>query len=176
MEMGKLVVTEFVSADGVFQDPGGIGEISRGGWSFKAEHGEEFDRFKTDELMAADVQLLGRTTYEGFAQAWPEMEESEGEFPVKMNSMPKYVVSTTLSDEDATWNNSTVISDDVPGAVAKAQGRGRWRHPDRRQRTARPDATRRGAGRRAAADDLPDHRRRGKAPVRPATRKCASSG
>jgi dihydrofolate reductase len=119
MEVGKLVVTEFVSADGVFQDPGGVGEIDRGGWSFKADHGEEFDRFKTEELMAADVQLLGRTTYEGFAKAWPEMEETEGEFAVKMNSMPKYVVSTTLSDEDATWNNSTVIRGDVPRAVAK---------------------------------------------------------
>jgi dihydrofolate reductase len=117
--MGKLVVTEFVSADGVFQDPGGVGEIDRGGWSFKAEHGDEFDKFKTDELMAADAQLLGRITYEGFAKAWPEMEETEGEFAVKMNTMPKYVVSTTLSDDDATWQNSTVIRGDVPGAVAK---------------------------------------------------------
>jgi dihydrofolate reductase len=117
--MGKLVVTEFVSADGVFQDPGGVGEIDRGGWSFKAEHGDEFDKFKTDELMAADAQLLGRITYEGFAKAWPEMEETEGEFAVKMNTMPKYVVSTTLSDDDAAWQNSTVIRGDVPGAVAK---------------------------------------------------------
>jgi dihydrofolate reductase len=117
--MGKLIVTEFVSADGVFQDPGGVGEIDRGGWSFKAEHGDEFDKFKTDELMAADAQLLGRITYEGFAKAWPEMEETEGEFAVKMNTMPKYVVSTTLSDDDATWQNSTVIRGDVPGAVAK---------------------------------------------------------
>jgi dihydrofolate reductase len=117
--MGKLVVTEFVSADGVFQDPGGVGEIDRGGWSFKAEHGDEFDKFKTDELMAADAQLLGRITYEGFAKAWPEMEETEGEFAVKMNTMPKYVVSTTLSDDDATWQNSTVIRGDVRGAVAK---------------------------------------------------------
>jgi dihydrofolate reductase len=117
--MGKLVVTEFVSADGVFQDPGGVGEIDRGGWSFKAEHGDEFDTFKNDELMAADAQLLGRITYEGFAKAWPEMEETEGEFAVKMNTMPKYVVSTTLSDDDATWQNSTVIRGDVPGAVAK---------------------------------------------------------
>jgi dihydrofolate reductase len=120
--MGKLVVTEFVSADGVFQDPGGVGEIDRGGWSFKAEHGDEFDKFKTDELMAADAQLLGRITYEGFAKAWPEMEETEGEFAVKMNTMPKYVVSTTLSDEDAGWQNSTVIRGDVPGAVAKLKG------------------------------------------------------
>jgi dihydrofolate reductase len=117
--MGKLVVTEFVSADGVFQDPGGVGEIDRGGWSLKAEHGDEFDKFKTDELMAADAQLLGRITYEGFAKAWPEMEETEGEFAVKMNTMPKYVVSTTLSDGDATWQNSTVIHGDVRGAVAK---------------------------------------------------------
>ena len=117
--MGKLVVTEFVSADGVFQDPGGAGEIDRGGWSFKAERGDEFDKFKTDELMAADVQLLGRTTYEGFAKAWPEMEDTEGEFAVKMNRMPKFVVSTTLSDDDAAWENSTVIRDGLRGAVAR---------------------------------------------------------
>jgi dihydrofolate reductase len=115
--MGKLVVTQFVSVDGVFQDPGGVGEIDRGGWSFKAEHGEEFDSFKSGELMAADAQLLGRITYEGFAKAWPEMEESEGEYAVKMNSMPKYVVSTTL--ENPEWNNSTVIKDNVAEEVKK---------------------------------------------------------
>lgn len=113
--MGKLVVTQFVSVDGVFQDPGGVGEIDRGGWSFKAEHGEEFGRFKSDELMAADAQLLGRITYEGFAKAWPEMEEVEGEYAVKMNSMPKYVVSTTL--ENPEWNNSTVVKDNVADEV-----------------------------------------------------------
>ena len=113
--MGKLVVTQFVSVDGTFQDPGGVGEIDRGGWSFKAEHGEEFDKFKSDELMAADAQLLGRITYEGFAKAWPEMEEVEGEYAVKMNSMPKYVVSTTL--ENPEWNNSTVIKGNVADAV-----------------------------------------------------------
>jgi len=115
--MGKLVVTQFVSVDGVFQDPGGVGEIDRGGWSFKAEHGEEFDRFKSGELRAADAQLLGRITYEGFAKAWPEMEEDEGEFAVKMNSMPKYVVSTTL--ENPEWNNSTVIKDNVVDEVKR---------------------------------------------------------
>jgi dihydrofolate reductase len=115
--VGKLVVTQFVSVDGVFQDPGGVGEIERGGWSFKAEHGEEFDTFKFDELMAADAQLLGRVTYEGFAKAWPEMEESEGEFAVRMNSMPKYVVSTAL--EDPTWTNTTVIKDNVAEEVAR---------------------------------------------------------
>lgn len=115
--MGDLVVSQFVSVDGVFQDPGGVGEIDRGGWSFKAEHGEEFDKFKFEELMAADAQLLGRITYEGFAKAWPQMEEAEGEFAVKMNSMPKYVVSTTL--ENPEWNNSTVIKDNVAAEVRK---------------------------------------------------------
>jgi dihydrofolate reductase len=115
--MGKLVVTQFVSVDGVFQDPGGVGEIDRGGWSFKAEHGDEFNEFKFAELMAADAQLLGRTTYEGFAAAWPSMEAEEGEFAVKMNSMPKYVVSTTL--ENPEWNNTTVIDGDVGAEVAK---------------------------------------------------------
>ena len=114
--MGKLVVTQFVSVDGVFQDPGGVGEIERGGWSFKAEHGDEFDRFKFDELMAADAQLLGRVTYEGFAKAWPEMEQTGGEFAAKMNSMPKYVVSTTL--EKPTWTNTTVIKDNVAEEIA----------------------------------------------------------
>lgn len=113
--MGDLVVSQFVSVDGVFQDPGGVGEIDRGGWSFKAEHGEEFDKFKFEELMAAEAQLLGRITYEGFAKAWPQMEEEEGEFAVKMNSMPKYVVSTTL--ENPEWNNSTVIKDNVADEV-----------------------------------------------------------
>jgi len=115
--MGRLVVTQFVSVDGVFQDPGGVGEIDRGGWSFKSEHGDEFDKFKFHELIAADAQLLGRVTYEGFAKAWPEMEETEGEFAVKMNRMPKYVVSSTL--ENPTWTNTTVIKDNVAGQVAR---------------------------------------------------------
>ncbi len=115
--MGKLAITQFVSVDGVFQDPGGVGEIERGGWSFKSEHGDEFDKFKFDELMAADAQLLGRVTYEGFAKAWPEMEETEGEFAVRMNSMPKYVVSTTL--ENPTWTNTTVIRDNVAEEVER---------------------------------------------------------
>jgi dihydrofolate reductase len=115
-EVGKLVVTQFVSVDGVFQDPGGVGEIDRGGWSFKAEHGDEFDKFKLDELMAADAQLLGRVTYEGFAKAWPDMTDEQG-FAEKMNSMPKYLVSTTL--ENPTWTNTTVIKDDLPEEVAK---------------------------------------------------------
>src|SRR5512133_4377351 len=114
--MGKLVVTEFVSVDGVFQDPGGTGEMGRGGWSFKFNRGDDGDQFKLDELMAADVQLLGRVTYEGFAAAWPTMSDEVG-FAEKMNNMPKYVVSTTL--ENPEWTNTTVIKDDVAGQVAK---------------------------------------------------------
>ena len=117
--MGDVVVTEFISLDGVIEDPGGSEDFEHGGWSFEFNRGDEGDRFKLDELMAADVQLLGRTTYQGFAAAWPDMRQSTGDFGEKMNAMPKHVVSTTLSDEDASWENSTVIRDDVPGAVRK---------------------------------------------------------
>jgi dihydrofolate reductase len=115
--MGKLVVSEFVSVDGVFQDPGGVGEIDRGGWSFKAEHGDDFNEFKFDELMAADAQLLGRTTYEGFAKVWPEMGETEGEFAVKMNKMSKHLVSKGI--ENPTWENTTVVRENVGDEVRK---------------------------------------------------------
>lgn len=115
--MGDVVVTEFISLDGVIEDPGGSEDFEHGGWSFEFDRGDEGDRFKLEELMAADVQLLGRVTYQGFAASWPGMRESTGEFGEKMNSMPKHVVSTTLSDEDASWENSTVIRSDVAGAV-----------------------------------------------------------
>jgi dihydrofolate reductase len=116
--MGELVVTEFVTLDGVMEDPGG-GEkdrFDRGGWAFQFERGEEGDRFKFDELMAADAQLLGRVTYEGFAKAWPTMEGT-GEFGERMNGMPKFVVSSTLTDP--TWNNTTVISGDLAAEIGK---------------------------------------------------------
>jgi dihydrofolate reductase len=116
--MGRIVVTEFVSLDGVMEAPGGGEEFEHGGWSFEFNRGDDGDKFKLDELMAADAQLLGRVTYEGFARAWPSMTDEAG-FAEKMNSMPKYVVSTTLSDDDADWNNSTVIRDDVPGRISK---------------------------------------------------------
>jgi dihydrofolate reductase len=114
--MGKLVVSQFMTLDGVVEDPGGAEGFDRGGWAFKYERGPEGDKFKLDEVMAAQALLLGRVTYEGFAAAWPERE---GEFADKFNNMPKYVVSTTLTDPE--WNNSTVISDDVAGAVAKVK-------------------------------------------------------
>ena len=114
--MGRIVVTEFVSLDGVIEAPGG-GEVYRhAGWTFEIDRGEEGDRFKLDELIEAEAQLLGRVTYEGFAAAWPTIEDEAG-FAEKMNAMPKYVVSSTL--EEAGWNNSTVLGGDVAGEVAK---------------------------------------------------------
>ena len=112
--MGKLIATEFVSLDGVVEDPGGAEDFKHGGWSFNFDRGEDGDRFKLDETLASDALLLGRVTYEGFAEAWPQRE---GEFADKFNDMPKYVVSTTLEDPD--WNNSTVISGNVTDEVAK---------------------------------------------------------
>ena len=116
--MGSVVVTEFVSLDGVIEAPGGGEEFEHAGWSFEFNRGDDGDKFKLDELMAADAQLLGRVTYEGFARAWPSMTDEAG-FAERMNSMPKYVVSTTLGDDEADWNNSTVIRGDVAGEVLK---------------------------------------------------------
>jgi dihydrofolate reductase len=114
--MAKLVVSQFITADGVVEDPGGAEDFDRGGWAFKFERGAEGDKFKLDEVMASDALLLGRTTYEGFAQAWPSRT---GEFADKFNGMAKYVVSSTLSDPQ--WNNSHVISGDVAAEVAKVK-------------------------------------------------------
>ena len=112
--MGKLVVTEFVSVDGVFEDPGGTEGYEHGSWTFEYDRGDEGNRFKLDELMEAEVHLLGRVTYEGFAAAWPSRE---GEFADRLNSAKKVVVSATLTDPE--WHNTTVISDDVPGRIAR---------------------------------------------------------
>ncbi len=155
---GKVVVTEFMTIDGVIQDPGGSGEYDRGGWSFEYDRGEEGDKFKLDELKAADAQLLGRITYEGFAKAWPTMEDDAG-FADRMNGMPKYVVSTTIKDPE--WENTKVISDNVPEEVAKLKDQYRGRHPDRRQRQADRHADRERPGRRVAADGLPHRPRPG---------------
>jgi dihydrofolate reductase len=112
--MGRIVVTEFVSLDGVMEDPGGAENFEHGGWSFEFDRGEEGDKFKLDEALDAEALLLGRATYEGFAAAWPSRE---GEFADKFNSMPKYVVSSTL--DEAEWNNSTVLKGDVVEEVSK---------------------------------------------------------
>ncbi len=112
--MGRVVVTEFVSVDGVIEDPGGAEDFERGGWAFQFERGEDGDRFKLDETLAAEAQLLGRVTYEGFAAAWPSRS---GEFADKFNSMPKYVVSSTLTDPE--WTNTTVLGGDLPGEIGR---------------------------------------------------------
>ena len=114
--MSKLVVSEFVTLDGVMEDPGGSEGLDRGGWAFQFERGPEGDKFKLDEALAADALLLGRKTYEGFAEAWPSRTDEVG-FAEKMNTMPKYVVSTSM--DEAGWNNSTVIKGDVAKEVAR---------------------------------------------------------
>jgi dihydrofolate reductase len=112
--MGKIVVTEFVSLDGVMEAPGGGEDYKHQGWTFEVDRGPEGDKFKLDEALAAEALLLGRRTYEGFAAAWPSMD---GEFADKFNGMPKYVVSSTLTDP--TWNNSTVLSGELAQEIAK---------------------------------------------------------
>jgi dihydrofolate reductase len=110
--MASIIVTEFISLDGVMEDPGGAEGFKYGGWTFEIDRGEG-DKFKLDETFETDALLLGRRTYEGFAEAWPSRT---GEFADKFNSMPKYVVSSTIRSAD--WNNSTVLEGDVVEAVA----------------------------------------------------------
>ena len=112
--MGRVVVTEFISLDGVIEAPGGGEGFKHDGWSFEISRGDEGDKFKLDETMSSDALLLGRRTYEGFAAAWPSRD---GEFADKFNTMPKYVVSSTLSEPE--WNNSTVLNGDVAEEVRK---------------------------------------------------------
>jgi dihydrofolate reductase len=112
--MGRIVVTEFISVDGVIEDPGGAEDYRHGGWAFEFDRGEDGDQFKLDETMNSAALLLGRTTYKGFADAWPSRE---GEFADKFNNMPKYVVSSTLKDPE--WTNTTVLGGDLAESVAK---------------------------------------------------------
>jgi dihydrofolate reductase len=106
--MSRIVVTEFVSQDGVMEEPR---------WTFQFERGPQGDKFKFDELFASEALLLGRVTYQGFAQAWPSMGTDE--FGKRMNSIRKYVVSSTMPDDEATWGETTVIRGDVPAELAK---------------------------------------------------------
>jgi dihydrofolate reductase len=112
--VGTITVTEFISLDGVIDSPGGEAGYKHAGWAFAVERGDDGDKFKIDETMASDALLLGRRTYEGFAAAWPSRE---GEFAHKLHSMPKYVVSSTLSDPE--WTNTTVLSGDVVEEVGR---------------------------------------------------------
>jgi dihydrofolate reductase len=117
-KMGRIVVTEFISLDGVVEDPGGSEDFKYGGWSFEFDRGDDGDNFKIEETRASDALLLGRVTYEGFAAAWPPRE---GEFADKFNTMPKYVVSSTLTHPE--WNNSTVLEGDLKSSVSDLKNR-----------------------------------------------------
>jgi dihydrofolate reductase len=112
--MGRIVVTEFISVDGVVEDPGGAEQFKYSGWSFEVDRGDEGGKFKLDETMGSEALLLGRRTYEGFADAWPSRD---GEFADKFNSMPKYVVSSTL--ESPEWTNTTVLQGDIAESVER---------------------------------------------------------
>ena len=116
--MGRVVVTEFISLDGVIEAPGGGEDYKHGGWTFEIDRGDEGNQFKLDETMSSAALLLGRRTYEGFAAAWPSRE---GEFADRFNSMPKYVVSSTLQDPE--WNNTTVLSGDLAEEVSNMKER-----------------------------------------------------
>jgi dihydrofolate reductase len=110
--MGRIIVTEYISIDGVIEAPGGDEDYEHVNWVFEFERGEEGQRFKDDEALGSEALLLGRITYEGFAPAWPTME---GAVADKFNAMPKYVISKTLMDPE--WNNTTVLRGDVQEEV-----------------------------------------------------------
>ena len=112
----KIVVSQFMTLDGVVEDPGGSEDFKHGGWAFEFERGADGDQFKVDEVMATDALLLGRVTYEGFAAAWPGRTDEAG-FADKFNSMPKHVVSTTLS-EPLEWNNSLLVKGDIVEGIS----------------------------------------------------------
>jgi dihydrofolate reductase len=112
--MARIVASEFMSLDGVIEDPGGSEDFKYGGWSFEISSGDDGMQFKVDETMGSDAMLLGRTTYEGFAEAWPGRD---GDFADRFNTMPKYVVSSTLRDPE--WTNTTVVGGDLRAAVAR---------------------------------------------------------
>ena len=114
--MGKVVVSQFMTVDGVIDAPGGGEDFELGGWAFEFDRGDEGNQFKLEELQKADALLLGRVTYQGFANAWPSRTDEFG-FADRINTMPKYVVSSTL--DKAEWTNSTVIRDNIPEEVAK---------------------------------------------------------
>jgi dihydrofolate reductase len=108
-----VVVAEFVSLDGVMEDPGGAEAFEHGGWT-RPYWSDEIGKAKYEELFASDALLLGRVTYEGFAKAWPSMKDDQG-FADRMNGLPKYVVSKTL--EELTWNNSRLLTGNLADGV-----------------------------------------------------------
>lgn len=115
--MSRIVVAQFVSVDGVIEDPVGIEDLGRGSWT-RASSGPEGAKYKVDEIMDASAMLLGRRTYESYASAWPERDD---EYADKINRMPKYVVSSTLADPQ--WSNTTVLQGDVASSVGELKQR-----------------------------------------------------
>src|SRR3954454_12266629 len=115
ISMRKIVVTEFISLDGVVEDPGGSEGTKHGGWTFRFSDPEGM-KFKLAEVFEHDAHLLGRKTYEGFADAWPDRTDEAG-FADRMNSMKKYVVSSTL--RDPSWSNSEVLGPDLEAEVER---------------------------------------------------------
>ena len=163
--MGRIVVSQFVTVDGVIEDPGGSEGMERGGWAFQFNRGEDGDKFKLDEVMESSALLLGRKTYEGFAAAWPSRE---GDFADKFNTMPKYVVSSTLSDPSGRTRRSRT------GDLAKLK----------EERTASSSSTGAGASwtsrrpgprGRVPADGLPDRPREGRSSSGTRARRRRSS-
>jgi dihydrofolate reductase len=112
--MGTIVISENVSLDGVTEDPAGVEGFRLGGWFFETDRGEDGEKFTLDKALETAALLLGRRSYEFFAATWPSRG---GELADKLNSLPKYVVSSTLEDPD--WNNSTVLKGDVVDEVSK---------------------------------------------------------
>jgi dihydrofolate reductase len=119
----KIVVTEYISLDGVIEDPVGMENSGLGNWTGAYSRGHEGDQFKLEELLAADSLIFGRTTYDAFAASWPHMKDDTG-LADRMNSLPKYVASSTLTQ--ATWGASTIWKGDIVSAAKalKAQGHG----------------------------------------------------
>jgi dihydrofolate reductase len=117
--MGRIIVSEFVSLDGVFEDPGGAEGSRHGGWTFKFRDEGQM-KYKLEETLEAEALLLGRVTYDGFAEAWPTLADPVG-FADKMNGMPKFVVSSTLTDP--AWNNSTVLGGELAVEVEALRNR-----------------------------------------------------
>ncbi len=112
----KLVVTQYMTLDGVIEDPVGMEGSGLGDWTGPFERGPEGDRFKHEELLSADTILLGRTTYDAFAAVWPLVKDETG-FADRINDLPKVVVSTTL--QSAPWRNSRILCDDVAEEIAR---------------------------------------------------------
>lgn len=115
----RFVVSEFISLDGIVEDPGGVEGYKHGGWTFRW-HSQEIEDEMKDQLFSADALLLGRVTYEGFAAAWPSMTDEDG-FAERMNGIPKHVVSSTLDTLE--WNNSHLLTGDVIDAVTELRQR-----------------------------------------------------